>query len=170
MLPNKRIAAAEAICDRFFKDVQLETGAIVAGYWPVKGEVDALLILRALLAKGHNCALPHVVGDGAPLLFRHWDEDVQMITGKYGLQEPVAGDEAVMPDVLLVPVLAFDAQGYRLGYGGGFYDRTIVRLKKQKPVRTIGLAYEMQHYKEGLPRDGNDIKVDVIITDGNMYK
>ncbi|MBU6474622.1 MAG: 5-formyltetrahydrofolate cyclo-ligase [Alphaproteobacteria bacterium] len=170
MLPNERIAAAEAICAAFLRHVEPVAGAVVAGYWPVKGEVDALPILRALLSREHACALPHVAGDGAPLLFRRWDENVKMTTGKYGLQEPAAGDEAVMPDVLLVPVLAFDANGYRLGYGGGFYDRTIARLKKQKPVRAIGLAYEMQHYKDGLPRDGNDIRMDAVITEGNIYK
>ena len=170
MLPNERISASEAICDSFFKNVPVGAGAIVGGYWPVKGEVDALLILRALLARGHVCALPHVVGDGAPLLFRHWDEDVQMITGKYGLQEPIADDETIMPDILLAPLLAFDAKGGRLGYGGGFYDRTIARMKKQKSVQAVGLAYEMQRYKDGLPRDANDVRMDIIITDGNIYK
>ena len=93
-----------------------------------------------------------------------------MITGKFGLQEPIADDATIMPDILLAPLLAFDAKGGRLGYGGGFYDRTIARMKKQKSVQAVGLAYEMQRYKDGLPRDANDVRMDIIITDGNIYK
>lgn len=168
MLPNDRVGAALAVSDLFFKHVPLKPGAIVAGYWPVKAELDVLVILRALLGKGHACALPHVTGEGSPLLFRQWDEKAQMVTGKFGITEP-AGTATLMPDIILVPLLAFDAKGHRLGYGAGFYDRTIARLKKQKSVQAIGLAYEMQLYKT-LPAEDNDVKMDMIITDRNIYK
>jgi 5-formyltetrahydrofolate cyclo-ligase len=168
MLPNDRAGAAQAVFDTFFKQVPLAANSVVAGYWPVKAELDALLILRELLRKGHACALPHVTGEGAPLLFRQWDETMPMTTGKYGITEP-ASKESVVPDIILVPLLAFDAKGHRLGYGAGFYDRTIARLKKQKSVRTIGLAYEMQLYGT-LPAEENDVKMDMIITDRNIYK
>ncbi len=168
LLPNDRVGAALAVSDSFFKNVPLAAGAVVAGYWPVKAELDVLIILRALLGKGYTCALPHVVGEGAPLLFRRWDETMTMTTGKYGITEPI-GTATLMPDIILVPLLAFDAKGHRLGYGAGFYDRTIARLKKQKNIRTIGLAYEMQLYG-GLPAEENDVKMDMIITDRNVYK
>jgi len=168
LLPNERANAAHAVAETFFKHVPLATGAIVAGYWPVKGELDVMPILRELLRKGHTCTLPHVTGEGAPLLFRQWDENMTMTTGKYGVHEP-ASNVTLMPDVILVPILAFDANGHRLGYGAGFYDRTLARLKKQKNIRTIGLAYEMQLYGT-LPAEENDVKMDMIITDRNIYK
>lgn len=168
MLPNDRTNAARVVAESFFKHVPLKVEIAVAGYWPIKAELDALPILRELLGKGHKCALPHVTTEGAPLLFRQWDEKTPMAAGKYGLTEP-ASHETLLPDVILVPILAFDARGHRLGYGTGFYDRTIARLKKQKNVRTIGLAYEMQLYT-GLPIEDNDVKMDMIITDRNIYK
>jgi 5-formyltetrahydrofolate cyclo-ligase len=167
LLPNDRVSAAEAVSAAFFQNVPLKAETVVAGYWPIKAELDALLLMRALLGKGHKCALPHVTGEGAPLLFRNWDENTPMVTGKYGLTEP-ANHETLLPDIILVPVLAFDATGHRLGYGMGFYDRTLARLKKQKPIRAIGLAYEMQLYN-GLPVEANDVKMDMIITDRNVY-
>ena len=168
MLPNDRTSAAQAVAGSFFKNVPLRDGAVVAGYWPIKAELDVLVILRELLRKGHPCALPHVTGEGAPLLFRQWDENMTMTTGKYGVHEP-SSNVTLMPDIILVPVLAFDAKGNRLGYGAGFYDRTIARLKKQKNILTVGLAYEMQLYG-GLPVEENDVKMDMVITDRNIYK
>ena len=168
MLPNERTSAAQAVSEAFFKNVQVTTSTIVAGYWPIKAELDALLILRALVQKGHICALPHVTGEGAPLIFRQWEENTLMTTGKFGITEPIGG-ATLVPDIMLVPVLAFDTNGHRLGYGAGFYDRTIARLKKQKQIRTIGLAYEKQLYK-ALPAEENDVKMDIIITDRNVYK
>ncbi len=169
MLPNDRANASQAIFEAFFKNVQMTNNAIVAGYWPIKAEVDVMLILRELLGKGHRCALPHVASESAPLLFRHWDEKTKMVTGKLGIHEPATGSATLIPDIMLVPLLAFDTKGHRLGYGAGFYDRTIARLKKQKSVRTIGLAYEMQMYGE-IPKGENDVKIDMIITDRNIYK
>jgi 5-formyltetrahydrofolate cyclo-ligase len=167
LLPNERTNAAQAVAEAFFKNVKLPSKVIVAGYWPARAELDVLVILRELLRNGHGCALPHVTGEGAPLLFRQWEEDMAMTTGKYGITEP-ANSTTVLPDIILVPLLAFDATGHRLGYGAGFYDRTLARLKKQKPVRAIGIAYEMQLYGE-LPVEENDVRMDMIITDRNVY-
>lgn len=168
MLPNDRVSAAQAVSDAFFKNVTLAKGSVVSGYWPMKAELDVLLILRELLGKGHTCALPHVTGEGSPLLFRQWDEKTTMATAKFGMTEPV-GSATLLPDVLLVPLLAFDTRCHRLGYGAGFYDRTIARLKKQKPVRAIGIAYDMQFYAS-LPAEENDVRMDMIITDKDIYK
>src|SRR4051812_22222774 len=102
MLPNERAQAAEAVRESFFKNVTLLPGQIVAGYWPIRGELDVLPILRELLARGHACALPKVTGEGSPLLFRQWNEAAPMAVGKYGITEPAAG-EAVIPDIILLP-------------------------------------------------------------------
>jgi 5-formyltetrahydrofolate cyclo-ligase len=169
MLPNDRALASQAVLEAFFGHVQAAEGAVVAGYWPVKGEVDCLPILHALLRKGHPCALPHVTGEGAPLIFRRWDEKSRMVAGKYEITEPAEG-EVLAPDIVLVPLLAFDAECHRLGYGAGFYDRTIARLRKQKPVKAVGLAYEMQFYGGGLPANGHDVRMDMIVTDRNVYQ
>jgi len=169
MLPKEREGAALAVYDSFFRHVSLLNGkAVVGGYWPVKGEVDTLHILDELRRRGHICGLPHMTGEGAPLLFRQWDTGEELIAGKFGIPEPPADSAALVPDILLVPLLAFDEKRHRLGYGGGFYDRTLARLKPQKKTLAVGLAYEMQLYNI-LPHEPNDVRMDIIITDRKVY-
>lgn len=166
--PAAQKTAAEKICQLFFQQVKVPAGAVVAGYWPVRGEVDGLPILRELLRRKHLCALPHVAGEGRPLEFRSWNDSTQMVMGKYDIPEPAAG-EVIVPDIILVPLAAFDKTGHRLGYGGGFYDRTLAALKKEKHVLAIGFGYEMQGC-DTLPVDENDVRLDMVITDKNVYR
>jgi len=166
--PEMQKTSADNMRDIFFKNVDTPPGAVVAGYWPIRAELDDLPVLRALLKRGHVCALPHVAGKGMPLQFRAWNETMPMVAGKYDIAEPAAGP-ALAPDMILVPVAAFDARRHRLGYGCGFYDRTLAHFKGIKPVLAIGIAYETQACDE-LPAEDNDVRMDMIITDRTVYR
>jgi 5-formyltetrahydrofolate cyclo-ligase len=166
--PGIRKTAADLAYENFFKNVPLRAGAIVAGYWPIRGELDDLPILKELLRRHHLCALPHVGEGGAPLTFRAWAETTPMTSGKYNIMEPAA-DRVLVPDVILVPMAAFDRTGHRLGYGAGFYDRTLARLRAGKQVMAVGLAYEAQACG-GFPAEEGDARMDMIVTDKNFYK
>lgn len=137
-------------------------GGIVSAYWPIRTEIDPRPAMRTLSAT-HQIGLPVVVRMGLPLVFRRWIPGSQMVTGTYGAHVPADPDELV-PQILIVPLAAFDASGYRLGYGGGFYDRTLEMLKKYGPVTAIGFAYDVQEFNS-VPRDLTDQRLDLIITE-----
>lgn len=165
---DSALRAAAAVCDFFFKHVTVPDGAVVAGYAPIRGELDDMPILRTLTRRGKICALPHMASEEAPLAFRFWNEITPMTTGKYGITEP-APDRRLSPDIVLVPLAAFDINRHRLGYGAGCYDRTLAALAKTKPVLSIGLGYETQLCDE-IPAEETDIRMDMIITDGKVYQ
>jgi 5-formyltetrahydrofolate cyclo-ligase len=160
--------AAEAVLEAFFREVSAGAGSIIAGYWPIRGELSDLPLLKEIQRRGHPCALPVVTGEGLALSFRAWTDGAPVTAGRYDIAEPVAGED-LMPDILLVPMAAFDTQCHRLGYGGGFYDRTIARLRSLKPVLAVGLAFEEQRC-ETLPTEENDVRMDMIITERNIYR
>ncbi|MEO1793533.1 MAG: 5-formyltetrahydrofolate cyclo-ligase [Pseudomonadota bacterium] len=136
---------------------------LVAGYMPIKDELDPLSVLSAV---DIDCeiALPQMVGSDQPLVFRRWREGDPLVTTTWGIQEPDETCPVVSPSVLLVPLLAIDRAGYRVGYGGGFYDRTIAAFREAGGLRfTIGLAYDAQ-VLDAVPRDAYDEPVDYILT------
>jgi len=145
----------------------LREGAIVAGYWAFREEADPRELMRALAVRGHPLALPRVVARHVPLKFHLWGESDAMRVSSFGVTEPEVGAEVVTPSVLLVPMLAFDAQGYRLGYGGGHYDRTLEVLRRRGPVNAIGIAYAGQQV-EALPREPHDQPLDAILTEQGL--
>jgi 5-formyltetrahydrofolate cyclo-ligase len=165
--PGARKDSAVKVCDLFLKNVSVPEGAVVAGYWPIRDELDDMPILRELLRRDRRCALPHVAEAALPLEFHAWNEATPMTEGKYGIMEP-ADSLVVVPDIILVPMLAFDSRGCRLGYGAGFYDRTLAGIRKTGAVFSIGLAYETQRYGE-LPADETDMMLDMIISDQDVY-
>jgi 5-formyltetrahydrofolate cyclo-ligase len=164
----RAISAAEAF-DLFFQAVSLPQGAIVAGYWPMRGELDDMPILHEVLKRGHLCALPHVAAKEMPLVFRAWNEGMPMVISPVGISEPAPEAPLLVPDILLVPLAAFDTKRHRLGYGAGYYDRTIAGLKELKPLLAVGLGYEGQRC-DALPAEEHDIQMDMIVTDRNIYK
>ncbi len=119
------------------------SGDIVGGFWPMQGEVDLRALLETLHRRGHRIALPHTPPIGQSLVFRHWYPGVAMVAERFGTQRP--DSEALVPDYLLVPLIAFDRSGHRLGYGGGFYDRTLAALPR---ARAIGCAFAAQELDE----------------------
>jgi 5-formyltetrahydrofolate cyclo-ligase len=156
--------AGTAVRERLLTELPLPAGAIVAGYWPIGSELDVRPVLRHFADEGHVCALPVVQDRGMPLIFRAWTPDTVLAPGVLGVPEPVEGAPEVRPTVLLVPMLAFDRAGFRLGYGAGFYDRTLDRLRGHGPVLAVGVAYADQEMA-AVPRDDHDEPLDWLITE-----
>jgi len=149
--------------------VRVPAGAAVSGYWPMRSELDPRPILTALSARGHPLCLPVVAGKARPLVFRAWHPGDALVAGGYGTQVPDAGQEVVVPHLLLVPLLAFDRAGYRLGYGGGFYDRTLAALRAAGPVVAVGLAFCAQEV-DTVPHDATDARLDWIVTEAEAIE
>jgi 5-formyltetrahydrofolate cyclo-ligase len=164
------LAAAEAVSERV---AALLTGfpktTSVAGYWPVGTELDVRHTLSHLDLIGFGCALPVVVAKGEPLTFRIWTPQTPMERSGLGILAPAATVPVVDPDVLLVPLLAFDRAGYRLGYGAGFYDRTLERLRRSKNVTAIGIGFAGQEV-DSVPRDQYDQPLDWLVTERFVLK
>lgn len=141
-------------------------GVVVAGYYSFRSEIDPRPLMRALAGAGARLCLPVAPprGTDAPLAFRLWAEGDPLAPGAFGVHEPGPGAPAVAPDLLLVPMLAFDGRGGRLGYGAGLYDRTLQRLRAARWVRAVGLAYAAQQV-ERVPMDAHDALLDGIVTD-----
>lgn len=143
--------------------LEIEDGAIVSGFVAIGEEIDPALLLANLYREGARLALPHMQGKGLPLVMREYAPGDLLIETIWGIREPAASAAAVDPDIVLVPLLAFDARGYRLGYGGGFYDRTLARLKRAKPTVAVGLAYDEQMI-EAMPHNEYDQRLDWVLT------
>ncbi len=157
--------AGSAAASLFVATIKLEAGTVVSGYWPVGDEFDVRPLLERLHAAGHACALPVVVGKGKPLLFRRWEPGATLVPAALGIPVPLPEADELVPDVLLVPMLAFDGEGYRLGYGGGFYDVTLAGLREASPATLgIGAAYAGQ-LVAAVPREATDEKLDWILTE-----
>ena len=144
-------------------------GAIVSGFSAIGAEIDPQPLLLALGRAGHRLALPVMQGKGKPLLFRAWTPGDEMAPAVWGIAEPLATRPEVQPDIVLVPLLAFDGAGYRLGYGGGFYDRTLELLRGEKPVVAVGIAYDEQRL-DAVPHLDYDQPLDWVLTPSGPLK
>lgn len=144
-------------------------GAPVSGFWPIGSEIDMAPVLRALAARGHAVALPVVVGRDRPLVFRAWREGDEMAEGPYGIREPLESAPEIAPRALLVPLLAFDRAGYRLGYGGGFYDRSLAMLREGGRAIAIGAAWAAQEVP-AVPHDQHDQPLDWMLTERECFR
>jgi 5-formyltetrahydrofolate cyclo-ligase len=156
-------AAGEALACHGLGFLRLAPGATVSGFSAIKDEIDPGPLLLSLSQAGYRLALPVMQGKGKPLLFRAWTPGDQMAHVQWGIAEPLPDKPVLEPDVVLVPLLAFDAHGYRLGYGGGFYDRTLSRLRELKPVVTVGIAYD-ELKVDAVPHLDYDERLDWVLT------
>ncbi len=138
-------------------------GRVLSGYMPMRTEIDPLPAMAA--HRGPVC-VPVIAGKGLPLTFRAWHPEAEMADGPFGARVPEMGDW-LEPQVLIVPLLAFDALGYRLGYGGGFYDRTLEGLRARGPITAIGYAFAAQEVAE-VPREATDQRLDLIVTEAGV--
>ena len=136
---------------------------VVSGYYPMEGEIWPLPLMAALRAKGHSLALPVMQGKAEPLLFRAWTPGDPLIPGVWGIRQPATDKPEVLPDIVLVPLLAFDARGCRLGYGGGFYDRTLRALRSLKSILAVGLALDELEV-DAVPHLDYDERLDWVLT------
>jgi 5-formyltetrahydrofolate cyclo-ligase len=149
---------------RFSDNLALEPNAVVAGYWPTRDEADPRELMKALAARGAILALPRIDAKDAALSFRRWSEGDALVDNHHAIREPPAEAPRVVPNLVLVPLLAFDATGHRLGYGGGYYDRTLAGLRAAGPVTSIGIAYAGQEIP-AIPHEANDQRLDMVLTE-----
>ncbi len=152
-------AAGNQLADLVLRNVPLAPGSIVAGVWPLPGEMDLRPLLHALAGMGHQVVLPETPPLGRPLTFRTWSPGCQMVPERFGTLRPTG--EAAVPDLLFVPLLAFDRSGARLGYGGGYYDRTLAALPY---AQAIGFGYAAQEV-ERVPTTVLDYRLPRIVTE-----
>jgi 5-formyltetrahydrofolate cyclo-ligase len=161
-------AAPEAgtrLCEHLLATVTFPKDAAVSAYWPMGDEIDPLPTLRCLHREGHPIGLPVMPGAAQPLQFRAWYPDLDLVDGGFGTRIPPESAPPIVPQILLVPMLAFDRRGYRLGYGGGFYDRTLEKLRAQNPLtRAVGIVYAAQEVPE-VPIDRYDQRLDMIVSE-----
>jgi 5-formyltetrahydrofolate cyclo-ligase len=158
-----RADAARALAARGLP-VDMASGAIVSGYWPIRNEIDPMPLMRHLGARGAHLALPVITGRDRPLIFRAWTADAHLERGKLGIMEPSPQSSVVEPDIVLVPLAAFDRAGHRIGYGAGHYDRSLGQLRASKPVVAIGLAFAVQEI-ETIPALPHDARLDYVLTE-----
>jgi 5-formyltetrahydrofolate cyclo-ligase len=158
-----RQAAAEAIAARAFP-VKIAPGAVVSGFSPMKTEINPIPLLRKLSDAGAQLALPAIAGRGKPLIMRAWKFGDPLKSGQWGIREPVPEAGEVAPDILIVPLAAFDRAGHRIGYGAGYYDMTINALRATKKVVAIGIAFAAQEIPQ-VPATERDARLDLVLTE-----
>lgn len=154
---------AQRLAEHGLSFCQPAPGSVVSGFAPFGEELDATPLMLRLMDEGCTLALPVMVGKAKPLIFRAWKPGDDMKEAMWGIMEPRDDAPVAIPDVVLVPLLAFDTRGYRVGYGGGFYDRTLAELKAKKSVVTVGLALDEMKV-DAVPHDNYDQRVDWVLT------
>ena len=163
----ERAAASEAIAARGLP-FAIEAGTVIAGYSPIRSEVDPAPLMRNLAGKGARLALPTVTARGQSLVFRAFSPGDRLMLGALGIPEPSPAAAEIVPDILLVPLAAFDRLGHRIGYGAGHYDFTFAHLRKHKTVVGIGLAFAVQEIK-AIPALSHDVALDFVLTERRVF-
>lgn len=165
---------ADDAADIFIDTIKPRPDQIVALTWSVKREFDTKPLIEKLLMAEIICCLP-VMQKGTKILnFARWDETVPLIEGAFGVMQPIVNETTqwLVPDIVVVPLLAFDRKGHRIGYGGGYYDATLHALRTQKTITAVGYGYAQQAVLFNLPADETDEKLDWVVTPkgANLYK
>ena len=161
--PEARAAASETIAARPLP-IAVTPGTIVSGFMPIRSEINPLPLLRRFAEADAQLALPTVAGRGKPLIMRSWNFGAPLARGQWGIRQPPPDAPEVFPDILIVPLAAFDRRGYRIGYGAGYYDMTIARLRAMKAVAAIGIGYAAQEIAE-VPAMAHDQRLDLVLTE-----
>ncbi|WP_034852066.1 5-formyltetrahydrofolate cyclo-ligase [Inquilinus limosus] len=156
--------AGERLRDIALEAIALPRGGVVSGYLPIEDELDPLPLLAAAIDRGHAACVPVVQGKGQPLIFRDWTPGTQLVPGVFGVSVPAPSAPEWVPDLLFVPLLGFDRKGFRMGYGAGFYDRTLAKLRAERPVVAVGVGYAGQEVT-AVPVGLHDEALDWIVTD-----
>jgi 5-formyltetrahydrofolate cyclo-ligase len=164
---RKRASAAKAIAGRGLP-IEITPGMVVSGYSPIRGEIDPVALMRKLAEQGAQLALPAIVARGKSLAFRAWSPDDRLMLGPLGIPEPSPAAAELVPDVMVVPLAAFDRLGHRIGYGGGYYDYTLAHLRKVKAITAIGLAFAAQEI-EAIPALSHDVALDYVLTETAVF-
>jgi 5-formyltetrahydrofolate cyclo-ligase len=158
-----RAAAAESIAARPFP-LKIERGAVVSGFSPMKSEINPVPLMRKFADAGAKLALPAIAGRDKPLIMRAWNFGEPLASGQWGIREPMPEAPEVAPDILIVPLAAFDRAGHRIGYGAGYFDMTINALRAKKPVTAVGIAFAVQEILS-VPATERDARLDLVLTE-----
>ena len=161
---ERRRAAAARLRAAFLDERPFALPAVVTAFWPIGEEIDVRPLMQALVEAGCRLALPVVQGKRQPLAFRAWAPGDDLEAGVFGTFHPFSHREALEPDALLVPLVACDGEGWRLGYGGGFYDRTLAALRARRRVTAVGVGYDEQ-VVDAVPHGPDDQRLDWLLTD-----
>src|ERR1700680_4139039 len=164
---EQRAAAAQAAAARGLP-FAIVSGTVVSGYSPIRSEIDPVPLMRALAAEGARLALPAVMARGKSLAFRAWSAGDRLMLGPLGILEPSPAATELIPDIMLVPLAAFDRAGHRIGYGAGHYDYTLAHVRKVKPIAAIGLAFAAQQI-EAVPSLRHDVALDFVLTETRVF-
>src|SRR5260221_14479003 len=164
---EQRADAAQALAKRGVP-FEIAPGMIVSGYSPIRNEIDPVPLMRKLAAQGAKLALPAVMARGKSLAFRAWSPDDRLMLGALGIPEPSPAAAEVIPDIMLVPLAAFDRQGHRIGYGAGHYDFTLEHLRKAKVITAIGTAFSVQEIN-AVPAQRHDVALDYVLTEKKVF-
>jgi 5-formyltetrahydrofolate cyclo-ligase len=156
-------AAAAAIARYGIAFADPPPGAVVSAFSAIGEELDPMPLMLRLVDQGYRLCLPVMQGKGKPLIFRRWHPGDELAETTWGIREPLPSAPELVPEIVLAALLAFDARGYRLGYGGGFYDRTLAAVRAHNPVVAIGLAYDEQRV-DAVPHLDYDQQLDWVLT------
>ena len=167
-LSDKKRTAAAARLARRGLPFKLLPGSIISGYSPIRSEIDPTPLMLKLADEGVRLALPCVTARGQSLIFRIWHPSDRLMLGPLGIPEPSPAAAEVIPDIMLVPLAAFDRFGHRIGYGAGHYDFTFAHLRKAKHIVGVGLAFAAQEI-EAIPALSHDIALDYVLTETDAF-
>ncbi len=162
--------AGEMACDHFLDAIGFPDGAVVSAYLPVKDEFDVLPFVEVADLFGHEIGMPIVAAKAKPLKFLQWTPESELVEGAMGIPTSPADAPVVVPDLLLVPMMAFDEEGFRLGYGGGFYDRTLAHLRnRNRATLAVGVCFSGLQV-DRVPHDEHDARLDWVVTERAAWK
>jgi 5-formyltetrahydrofolate cyclo-ligase len=164
---KKREAAAAKIAKRGLP-IELPAGTVVSGYSPIRNEIDPTPLMLKLALAGARLALPVVNARGKSLVFRAWSPNDRLVLGSLGIPEPSPAAAELIPNIMLVPLAAFDRAGHRIGYGAGHYDHTFAQLRKSHHVTGVGLAFAVQE-TPAIPALSHDVALDFVLTEKDVF-
>jgi 5-formyltetrahydrofolate cyclo-ligase len=164
---EQRAAAAETIARRGLP-IDIKPGTIVAGYSPIRSEIDPRPLMKNLATQGVQLALPAVTARGKSLAFRAWSPGDRLMLGPLGILEPSPAAAELVPDIMLVPLAAFDRSGHRIGYGAGHYDTTLAHLRKVKTIIALGVGFAVQETRT-VPMQPHDVALDYVLTEKHAF-
>jgi 5-formyltetrahydrofolate cyclo-ligase len=164
---EQRADAAQSLARRKLP-FEIAVGMVVSGYSPIRSEIDPVPLMRKLAEQGAKLALPAVLSRGKSLAFRAWSPDDRLMLGPLGILEPSPAAAELVPDIVLVPLAAFDASGHRIGYGAGHYDYTLAHLRKGKAIAAVGIAFAVQQIK-AVPALPHDVALDYVLTEKKVF-
>jgi 5-formyltetrahydrofolate cyclo-ligase len=164
---KQRAKSAQSLAKRGLP-FDIVSGMVVSGYSPIRNEIDPAPLMIKLAAQGARLALPVINARGKSLTFRAWSPSDRLMLGPLGIPEPSPAAAELIPDIMLVPLAAFDRLGHRIGYGAGHYDYTFAHLRKSKAVAGIGVAFAVQEI-EAVPALSHDVALDYVLTDKETF-